>query len=660
MERVKLVNKKLKPLAIGFFFICLLVTMVFSFYSMPTVKADNTNLAPFPSGWVDDHTWNNVPYGAVQHETSITHGGAYTLKIVPSVSVNSFDAFDFWVVSAPVGSRVVISVWVKTLGSGYVWLNGAFLGLDYYSVGQKRIAGMNCLADAVSGVGWSPFHSGGGDVDAGMVHWGTDWTQITWDFVVPSLVEGDGLLSGQVPANQFVAPAYFCPWLEVVSSNYPSDAYTAYFSDMQIYVNPSGVSTPSPSPVPSASPTASPNPSASPTATPLPTPTLTPSPTPFVPSSQYFVITQSPFIMNYNTGGSFAVQSLNPVSKITFTVTSGTLNGTGSVNASNTGGIFQILPTTSGTLLVTTSGAQVAVYIDGVYHNNIPFDFFPGDPVITWTYGGTVIVSNNGVQYYFRSDTYHTLGVTGSGFDGDYTNTLQHSLNGIYSGVGDVTYGFQVYLFSSPTKYTELTSGPSATMLVNGNYSNSMSSIINIPQTAITLGYQALQINVLEQFNGGSWVTVANFISPVLITNSIEASTWQFTLQINQTQTGGNTYSNFLFGNNAYQSGVNNILFSKPLQSDVAMWRLSRGDYIGFLLGEYLDEIGIGFYGLCLFLVGSTLYFRYKSFGTILFFFSIYGGVGGIAWIFLPPWAAAVAAAIIIIGGSFLVWRIVR
>ena len=90
------------------------------------------------------------------------------------------------------------------------------------------------------------------------------------------------------------------------------------------------------------------------------------------------------------------------------------------------------------------------------------------------------------------------------------------------------------------------------------------------------------------------------------------------------------------------------------------MWRFSHGDYIGWLLGEYTDEIGIGFYGLCLFGVGSTLYFRYKHFGTVAFFFAVFGGPGGIIWLFLPAWGAAVASAIIILGLAFVCWRVIR
>jgi hypothetical protein len=409
-----------------------------------------------------------------------------------------------------------------------------------------------------------------------------------------------------------------------------------------------------PTPAPTGAPT--PTPSTTPTASPTPTVTPTPSTSPGTP----FLITQDPFAMSFNAGEAFAVQSVNPDSTITFTITAGTLNATGSVNATSTGGIFEIVPSTSGTLLITTSGQAASVYIDGIYKNNIPYDFYSGDPTITWTYGTSpIIISGNGIQYYFRSDTYTTFGVAGYGLDDDYTNTAQ-SINKTYTGSGTVNYAIRAYLFSAPTRYIELTSGPSATIPITGNYSGTATANVNIPETSVTLGYQALQIDVIEQFNGGSYITVASYVSPVLITDRIESSTWTLSLNITQTDNGASTVSSFSFGDATHKSGVNNIVFSKPLQSDIAMWRLSRGDYIGWLLGEYLDEIGIGFYGLCLFLVGSTLYFRYKHFGTILFFFSVYGGVGGVAWVFLPPWGAAVAAAIIIIGGGFLVYRIVR
>jgi hypothetical protein len=273
---------------------------------------------------------------------------------------------------------------------------------------------------------------------------------------------------------------------------------------------------------------------------------------------------------------------------------------------------------------------------------------------------GPIIVSNNGntPQYFFRSDTYHTLGVSGYGFDSGDTYTPQ-TISEAYSGTGSLIYGFQVYLFSSPTQYSELTSGPSALITINGNYTGYLNSTFNIPLTPVILGYQALQINVEIQLNGSVWATIATFVSPVLITNNIQATTWQFNLYVNNQVYGGNTYPSFSFGNSQYTSGVSGISFSKPLQSDIAMWRLQQGDYVGWILGEYTDELGFGFYGLILFAVSATLYFRYKNSGVILFFFATIIVEGGFWWL-LPPFGAAVAGILLLLIGSFLLWRLLR
>jgi hypothetical protein len=637
--------------------VILVLTLSFSialWNYIPVVKADNTNLAPINDGyWHSDYDSATIPAENINYEYSTTHNGALTFRVDPGYGTYHNGLY----VNPLAGDQVVMSCWIKTTGTpssqlGYY----AAIGMDVYGTingDWARIGAANTVQDLQHGAGY-PNYINPNSADYG-VQYGQDWTFVQWSFTVPTTYLGDG--SGgagphQVALGTSAAVTELVPWLG------PGwGPYTCYFSDFQFKINPSPSPTPSPTPVPTATPTPNPSPTPTPIPTPIPTPAPTINPPPDI-RTPFFILTQQPFIMNYSSGQAFAVQSINPASTINFAITSGLLNGTGNVNASNTSGVFQILPTTNGTLLITTSGQPVSVYIDGKYANNIPYNFFPGDPVITWTYGNTVVINNNAIQYYFRSDVYHTLGVIGNGFDNDYTNTAQ-SINETYSGTGIVTYGFQIYLFSDATHYKELTSGPSATIAVNGNYSGSASSTINIPQTSVNLGFQALQINVLEQFNNGSWVTVANFISPVLITNTIEPSTWAFTLQINQVQTTSTT-SSFIFGNSQYRSGVSNILFSIPAQSDVAMWRYSRGDYIGWLLGEYLDEIGVGFYGLGLFAAGATLYYKYKHFGTVVFFFAIFGGPSGIIWIFLPPWGAAVASALIILGTSFVVWRVIR
>lgn len=183
-----------------------------------------------------------------------------------------------------------------------------------------------------------------------------------------------------------------------------------------------------------------------------------------------------------------------------------------------------------------------------------------------------------------------------------------------------------------------------------------------MPSASVTLGYQALQINVLEQFGSGSFVTVANFISPVLITNAIQASTWQFIIYVNNIQkdAADTTTSSFIFGTSQYRSGVSNIMFSTPSRSEISWFRLNSGDIIGFIIGSFYDVLGSATYAIILFGVCASMYRRYSHFGTIAFYFILFGGSGGIILLFIPLWAIAPFAALMIIGCGWLLWRILR
>jgi len=257
------------------------------------------------------------------------------------------------------------------------------------------------------------------------------------------------------------------------------------------------------------------------------------------------------------------------------------------------------------------------------------------------------------VDYYFRSDLYVTLGVLGYGLDADYTNMYFNVSNSF-----PVYYGFRVWLISSINSSTELTSGaPSAIIYLDGSETyGTYGAIWACPETAVILGFQALKISMYLSADGSEWTALVNYVSPLLITTEIENSEWTFTIQV-LFDAGDAVYS---WGDSAHRSGVSGIEMTTPRESEIQLWRINTGDYIGFILGAYIDVIGEAFYVLCLIGAAGTLYFRYRNFGVIAFFFAIFGGVGGLVWFLVPPWAAAVTSALIIVGTSFLVWRVIR
>lgn len=261
---------------------------------------------------------------------------------------------------------------------------------------------------------------------------------------------------------------------------------------------------------------------------------------------------------------------------------------------------------------------------------------------------------------YLRSDTYTSCDVSGYGLDTDYTNTAL-SVNITSDSVVNVTYGIRVFIVTSDAVSTELTSGvPAAVVVAQNNFTGQLSSSWIAPETSLILGYQALQVTVYASTNNGvNWTAQANYLSNVLMSSKLEAASWTFSLRVTQTQTN-TTASSFTFGDTNNRCLLTGVSLQVPLQSEVQSWRLSRGDYVGFELGAYVDVIGSAFYVLLLLIPTGILYFRYGHVGTIVFFFLLFGGTGGLVWILVPAWAATVVSALLILGFSFVVWRVIR
>jgi hypothetical protein len=260
---------------------------------------------------------------------------------------------------------------------------------------------------------------------------------------------------------------------------------------------------------------------------------------------------------------------------------------------------------------------------------------------------------------YFNSGSNTACGVTAYLLDTDYTNTLT-TITSSQAGSLDVTYGFRVYVVTSNTSMVELTSGVQATIALSSNTTDQAQATWTCPTANIVLGYQSLKVDVYEKYGSGSWLSRASFITPVLITKQVVSSTWTFNLYINYTQTSTNTYSGFLFGNSNYRSTITGVTFSVPSENDIQGFRMGSGDVIGFIIGSYVDKIGVGAYLLVLLALTGALYFNYRHLGVIVFIFAIFGGSGGVVWILVPPIAAAAVDVLLLVAIAALLYKVTR
>jgi hypothetical protein len=374
------------------------------------------------------------------------------------------------------------------------------------------------------------------------------------------------------------------------------------------------------------------------------------------------VDTDTSFALSFGTGESFRVEDDYRLTSYTFTVESGSLSGTGTLNVNS--GVGTLVISSTGVCALSVSGysSSSTVYVDGaIYVRGSLVNLVAGQTVtITWKSITTIIVGDGEiVNLYFRSDTYTTLGVSAYGLDEDYTN-IDTTTSSTAAGATDFYYGFRVWLFESATESTELTAGtPIGIIALDSNTTGYESATWTFEGANVVFGYEALKVIVYERQNSSDWTAKATFVSDVLLTNYLQPSTWTFELYVTYT-VGTSTASSFSFGSSSYKSGIYNFIYTMPLHSQLQWWRLSHGDLIGFLIGGYVDIIGEAFYVFILLGVAASLYRRFGHLGPIAFFFTIFGGVGGIVWLFVPLWAAIIVATFVILITTFIVWRIIR
>lgn len=260
---------------------------------------------------------------------------------------------------------------------------------------------------------------------------------------------------------------------------------------------------------------------------------------------------------------------------------------------------------------------------------------------------------------YFRSDSYTYQDITGYKLAEDYTN--DYATIAVTPGtLSNITYGFRVYIVSDSIHKTELSSTEIARIYLSSNFSGQISSSWICPETTISLGLQAFEVDLyVSTDDGATWTNQGTFISSALMTKQVYGTQWTFTLNVNATFTTATT-SNVYFGDAVYRSAISGIQYLSPKASEIGQFRLFSGDLVGFTFGSYFDIMGSGFYALVLFGVCGSLYRRYQHAGVIVVFFVLFGGTGGLIIGFLPIWAATVTAIIMILSCAVLLWRIIR
>ncbi|MFA6660430.1 MAG: hypothetical protein WCS62_02345, partial [Bacilli bacterium] len=277
------------------------------------------------------------------------------------------------------------------------------------------------------------------------------------------------------------------------------------------------------------------------------------------------------------------------------------------------------------------------------------FDFYTIPPVIL-----------SGETYYFRSDSYQVNTVTAYGLDVDYTNTAVYlSSNGATGAT--VQYGFRIYQLHTGGGKTELTGGsPEAAITLSSNSSGYQTATWSCAETDWDLGRDAIQIAVYVKFDSGNWIAVANYVTPSIMSGTLEASTWTFRVYLYYLDNGASTQTRFYFGSGTYHSEISGIAFTEASIFDMMMFSLMVGDLIMFFRLPLDLLFGSWWYFLLILAVAGAFYIRYRNLVVILVLWTLFAGAGGLVGLLIPNPIDMAIWVLLSLGLTAVLWRVFR
>jgi hypothetical protein len=276
-----------------------------------------------------------------------------------------------------------------------------------------------------------------------------------------------------------------------------------------------------------------------------------------------------------------------------------------------------------------------------------------------------VVVPDNVVSLglRFRDDEYSTFGVEGFGLD-ERSGGVVANVSEVLSSSLDVGFGFRVWLISGGGVDRELTGGvPVAASALtaggNGSLSGWVSGFWECPDVSgLGVGYSAFMVVLYSAVGDGvNTVARAVFVSPVLMSDRLISSVWEFRVWVEYDAVSSFSVSwSGLYG----AAGVYGVSIVEASVFENMFYRLFMFDFLGFVVVPYYAIFGELFYALvCVGFVGAY-YLWHGKVSVVLFMLLLFGGAGGFFFMFLPAGAAVFAWLLLIVGLGVMFFRLFR
>ena len=269
---------------------------------------------------------------------------------------------------------------------------------------------------------------------------------------------------------------------------------------------------------------------------------------------------------------------------------------------------------------------------------------------------GAVYASTD-ITWYFRADTHTVNGILG--YRLNEAPSTSYAYDSVSIGAASTTsYGVRVWIVDSNGNLEELTSGEPVAIVSRSYNSEGLQSA-----TWTCPGYNniidAIMIKVYQRFGTEEWTLRATFITENNTLIKLPEATWTFTYYTKRMYIDA-TYSLLYWGGN-YQTKVE-LQYSEPTPYELMMWKLWKGDILGFLMLPYSWFLGFTAYSIVFLLpLGIVLYNRLEDATATLIALLLIGGfTGGLIGALVPASGLTLCWILFVLGIAALLYRLIR
>jgi len=278
------------------------------------------------------------------------------------------------------------------------------------------------------------------------------------------------------------------------------------------------------------------------------------------------------------------------------------------------------------------------------------------NPTPTWQVQG----EGKNATWYFKADTHTVNGILGYRLDKASSSSTGYD-GVLVEGAQIAYYGVRVWVVHENGALDELTDGqPVAIVSRNTNDEGLKSATWNCP------GYNniidAIMIKVYQRFGTDEWDLRATFITENNLLIKLPEATWTFAYYTKREYSApvDITTSEIYWGGN-YGTKVE-LKYVEPSTYEVMLWKLMKGDILGFVMLPYSWLLGFTAYAVAFLLpFAIVLYNRLEDVAATLIALLLIGGfAGGLIGVFVPASGLLLCWILFVLGIAALLYKLIK